>query len=54
MDLEVSGQLPDWLVCEHFTVGPGTYDIKYMRKLEVDGELQHVSRYFTFGHWFDG
>ncbi|KAJ8658906.1 hypothetical protein O0I10_005288 [Lichtheimia ornata] len=54
VDLEVSGQLPDWLVCEHFTVGPGTYDIKYMRKLEVDGELQHVSRYFTFGHWFDG
>lgn len=54
MDLEVSGQLPDWFICEHFTVGPGTYDIKYMRKLEVDGELQHVSRYFTFGHWFDG
>ncbi|KAI9496647.1 retinal pigment epithelial membrane protein-domain-containing protein, partial [Zychaea mexicana] len=34
-------------------VGPGTYDIKYMRKVEIDGELQHVSRYFTFGHWFD-
>ncbi|KAI8149736.1 retinal pigment epithelial membrane protein-domain-containing protein [Fennellomyces sp. T-0311] len=54
VDLEVNGQLPDWLVCEHFTVGPGTYDIKYMRKMEIDGELQNVSKYFTFGHWFDG
>ncbi|KAI7858508.1 retinal pigment epithelial membrane protein-domain-containing protein [Circinella umbellata] len=53
VDLQVIGKLPDWLICEHFTVGPGTYDIKYMRKMEIDGELQHVSQYFTFGHWFD-
>ncbi|KAI8335812.1 retinal pigment epithelial membrane protein-domain-containing protein [Chlamydoabsidia padenii] len=53
VDLEVSGQLPDWLTGEHYTIGPGIYDVKYLRKVEIDGEIQHASSYFTFGHWFD-
>lgn len=53
VDLEVSGQLPDWLIGEHYTIGPGVYDVKYLRKVEIDGEIQHASSYFTFGHWFD-
>ncbi|CAO3582689.1 unnamed protein product [Absidia cylindrospora] len=53
LDLEVSGQLPDWLIGEHYTIGPGIYDVKYLRKVEIDGEIQHASSYFIFGHWFD-
>ncbi|KAI7899030.1 retinal pigment epithelial membrane protein-domain-containing protein, partial [Cokeromyces recurvatus] len=34
-------------------VGPCTYDIKYSRKVEMDGELQNVTAIYTFGHWFD-
>ncbi|CEG82646.1 hypothetical protein RMATCC62417_16690 [Rhizopus microsporus] len=52
-DLKVSGQLPKWLVGEYFTVGPGTFDVKYSRKIEIDGEIQLVSAFYTFGHWFD-
>ncbi|KAI9475500.1 MAG: carotenoid oxygenase [Benjaminiella poitrasii] len=52
-DLVVVGQLPEWLVGEHFTVGPCTYDIKYSRKVEIEGELQHITAIFTFEHWFD-
>ncbi|KAG1494874.1 hypothetical protein G6F46_005827 [Rhizopus delemar] len=52
-DLRISGQLPKWLIGEYFTVGPGTFDVKYNRKVEVDGELQLVSALYTFGHWFD-
>ncbi|CAO3614397.1 unnamed protein product [Cunninghamella echinulata] len=53
LDLEVSGQLPDWFIGEHYTIGPGIYDVKFLRKVEIDGEIQHASGYFTFGHWFD-
>lgn len=49
----MKGQLPEWLVGEHFTVGPATFDIKYQRKIEVDGELQNATAHYTFGHWFD-
>lgn len=54
MDLEVSGQLPEWLIGEHYTIGPGTYDVRYMRKIEIDGHLQSATCTFSFGHWFDG
>ncbi|KAI8979501.1 carotenoid oxygenase [Mycotypha africana] len=53
VDLVVEGQLPEWLVGEHYTVGPGTYDVRYTRKIEVDGVLQSATATFTFGHWFD-
>ncbi|KAI8075388.1 carotenoid oxygenase [Gilbertella persicaria] len=52
-DLKVSGRLPEWLTGEYFTVGPATYDIKYSRKVEVDGELINATAIYTFGHWFD-
>ncbi|KAI8379059.1 carotenoid oxygenase [Radiomyces spectabilis] len=54
VDLTISGRLPDWLTGEVLTIGPGTYDIKYTRKVEIDGQLQSASALFTFGHWFDG
>lgn len=53
VDLEVDGQLPDWLASEHYTIGPGTYDVKYTRKIEIDGILQSATATFTLGHWFD-
>ncbi|ORX54429.1 hypothetical protein DM01DRAFT_1335578 [Hesseltinella vesiculosa] len=53
VELNVSGKIPDWLIGEHYTVGPGVYDVKYLRKVEIDGEIQHASSYFSFGHWFD-
>lgn len=49
----MSGQLPDWLTGEHFTVGPGTFNIKYTRKVEIDGLLQNSTAVYSFGHWFD-
>ncbi|KAI7886393.1 retinal pigment epithelial membrane protein-domain-containing protein [Mucor mucedo] len=52
-DLKVSGELPDWLTGEHFTVGPGTFSIKYSRKVEIDGLLQNSTAVYSFGHWFD-
>ncbi|KAI8355130.1 carotenoid oxygenase [Blakeslea trispora] len=52
-DLAVSGHLPEWLMAEYFTVGPATYDIKYLRKVEVEGELMNATAVYTFGHWFD-
>ncbi|KAH8550472.1 retinal pigment epithelial membrane protein-domain-containing protein [Umbelopsis sp. PMI_123] len=52
-ELAVSGELPGWLQGEHFTIGPGTYDIKFTRKIEVDGQLESATSVFTFGHWFD-
>lgn len=53
MELPVDGKIPDWLIGEHYTIGPGVFDVKYLRKVEIDGEIQHASSYFTFGHWFD-
>ncbi|GAN07383.1 carotenoid oxygenase [Mucor ambiguus] len=53
VDLVVEGQLPEWLVGEHYTIGPGTYDVRYSRKIEVDGMLQSATATFTLGHWFD-
>jgi hypothetical protein len=53
VDLVVEGQLPEWLVGEHYTVGPGTYDVRYSRKIEIDGMLQSATATFTLGHWFD-
>ncbi|GAB5592338.1 hypothetical protein Unana1_07238 [Umbelopsis nana] len=53
VELSVSGELPGWLQGEHFTIGPGTYDIKFSRKIEVDGHLESATSTFTFGHWFD-
>ncbi|KAL0078664.1 carotenoid oxygenase [Phycomyces blakesleeanus] len=52
-ELKVEGQLPEWLTGEHFTVGPGTYEVKYTRKIEIDGFLQSATGNFSFGHWFD-
>lgn len=52
--LTVLGQLPKWLTAEHYTVGPGIYDIRYTRKIEVEGYLQSATETFTFGHLFDG
>ncbi|CAO3631670.1 unnamed protein product [Cunninghamella echinulata] len=51
--LAIEGQLPEWLVAEHYTVGPGTYDIRYIRKIEIDGFLQSATGTFTFGHILD-
>ncbi|KAI9279290.1 carotenoid oxygenase [Sporodiniella umbellata] len=53
VDLNVEGQLPEWLVSEHYTIGPGVYDVKYSRKIEIDGVLQSATSTFTLGHWFD-
>ena len=53
IDLQVEGQLPEWLTGEHYTIGPGTYDVRYMRKIEIDGYLQSATSTFSFGHWFD-
>ncbi|RUS20826.1 hypothetical protein BC937DRAFT_94291 [Endogone sp. FLAS-F59071] len=53
VDLKLLGALPQWLKGELFTIGPGTYDIKYSRKIEVDGLLETATSTFTFGHWFD-
>ncbi|RCI02924.1 hypothetical protein CU098_005962 [Rhizopus stolonifer] len=53
VDLTVEGQLPNWLVGEHYTIGPGVYDIKYTRKIEIEGILQSATCTFTLGHWFD-
>ncbi|KAL1920081.1 uncharacterized protein VTP21DRAFT_1227 [Calcarisporiella thermophila] len=53
VELETHGQLPSWLNGEFFTVGPGVYDIKYGRKIEVDGQIEMATETFTFGHWFD-
>ncbi|KAI8085398.1 retinal pigment epithelial membrane protein-domain-containing protein [Thamnidium elegans] len=52
-DLKVSGQLPEWFTGEHFTIGPGTFDIKYSRKVEIDGLLQIATAVYSLGHWFD-
>ncbi|CAO3668797.1 unnamed protein product [Rhizopus stolonifer] len=52
-DLKISGQIPKWLTGEYFTVGPGTFDVKYNRKIEIEGELQLASALYTFGHLFD-
>lgn len=49
----VDGQLPEWLVSEHYTVGPGVYDVRYSRKIEIDNILQSATSTFTLGHWFD-
>lgn len=53
VDLQVQGQLPEWLVGEHYTIGPGVYDVKYTRKIEIEGILQSATSTFTLGHWFD-
>ncbi|KAI8993366.1 carotenoid oxygenase [Pilobolus umbonatus] len=53
VDLDVQGQLPTWLLGEHYTVGPGVYDVKYSRKMEIEGVLQSCTFTFTLGHWFD-
>ncbi|KAI9243598.1 carotenoid oxygenase [Sporodiniella umbellata] len=52
-DLKMTGQIPRWLTGEYFTVGPGTFDVKYNRKIEIEGQLQLVSALYTFGHLFD-
>lgn len=53
VDLKVDGQLPEWLTGEYYTIGPGIYDVKYLRKIEVEGVLQSATGTFTLGHWFD-
>ncbi|OBZ87002.1 Beta,beta-carotene 9',10'-oxygenase [Choanephora cucurbitarum] len=53
LDLTVEGKLPEWLLGEHYTVGPGVYDVRYSRKIEVEGVLQSATSTFTLGHWFD-
>ncbi|OZJ05214.1 hypothetical protein BZG36_02439 [Bifiguratus adelaidae] len=53
VDIEVQGSLPEWLLGELYTLGPGVYDINYPRKIEVDGELETATATFSFGHWFD-
>lgn len=42
-ELEVKGRLSEWLTGDYYTVGPGVYDIKYTRKVEIDGEVQSKS-----------
>ncbi|CAG8635266.1 6434_t:CDS:2 [Ambispora leptoticha] len=55
VELSVSGELPSWLNGELFTVGPGTYDIKYNKMIEVgNGAYESGTVTFTMGHWFDG
>ncbi|RUS28113.1 hypothetical protein BC938DRAFT_482296, partial [Jimgerdemannia flammicorona] len=53
VNLQVFGALPTWLKGDLFTVGPGTYDINYPRKIEVDGLLQTATAKYSFEHWFD-
>ncbi|KAI8064729.1 carotenoid oxygenase [Gongronella butleri] len=52
--LAVDGELPTWLNAEVYTVGPGTFDVRYTRKIEIDGHLQSATGTFTFGHLLDG
>jgi hypothetical protein len=53
VELVVNGQLPEWLVGEHYTIGPGVYDVRYTRKIVDEGILQSATFTFTLGHWFD-
>ncbi|RKP33798.1 retinal pigment epithelial membrane protein-domain-containing protein [Dimargaris cristalligena] len=45
----VSGSYPVGLAGSLYTVGPGTYDVKFSRQ----GESGAETRVFSFGHWFD-
>ncbi|ORX58184.1 hypothetical protein DM01DRAFT_1333849 [Hesseltinella vesiculosa] len=54
VSLKVDGQLPEWLAAEVYTVGPGTFDIRYTRKVEIDGHLQSATGTFVFNHLLDG
>ncbi|RGB38290.1 carotenoid oxygenase [Rhizophagus diaphanus] len=54
VELKVSGELPSWLSGELYTVGPGTYDIKYTRMIESEGGFESATETFSIGHWFDG
>lgn len=54
VELKVSGELPSWLSGEFYTIGPGTYDIKYTRMIENEGVFESATETFSMGHWFDG
>ncbi|CAG8708576.1 7125_t:CDS:2, partial [Acaulospora morrowiae] len=54
VDLTVAGNLPEWLSGELFTVGPGTFDVKYNKMIEVEGGYETGTLTFSVGHWFDG
>ncbi|CAG8469966.1 10665_t:CDS:2 [Diversispora eburnea] len=54
VELKVSGELPKWLSGEYFTVGPGTYDVKYNRMIETNVGFETGTTTFSMGHWFDG
>ncbi|KAJ1977089.1 hypothetical protein H4R35_002440 [Dimargaris xerosporica] len=45
----LSGEYPEGLNGQLFTVGPGTYSVDYSRQ----GEFGAETRTFSFGHWFD-
>ncbi|KAG0230024.1 hypothetical protein BGW42_001187 [Actinomortierella wolfii] len=53
VDLEVQGKLPFDLTGFHYTVSPGIFEVKYSKMVIVDGEPDHETRTFMFGHWFD-
>ncbi|KAF9198632.1 hypothetical protein BGZ49_000480 [Haplosporangium sp. Z 27] len=52
-NLSVQGTLPDWLTGFHYSLSPGTFEVKYPKMTVVQGEMQQETRTFTFGHWFD-
>ena len=51
----MTGELPTWLNGELFTVGPGIYDVKYNKMIELgNGQYESGTATFSLGHWFDG
>jgi len=54
-ELVVTGELPTWLNGELFTLGPGIYDVKYNKMIEIgNGQYESGTATFSLGHWFDG
>ncbi|KAF9164410.1 hypothetical protein DFQ27_001724 [Actinomortierella ambigua] len=53
VELEVEGKLPEHLTGFHYSVTPGIFEVKYSKMVIIDGEPDHETRTFTFGHWFD-
>ncbi|CAG8540977.1 10680_t:CDS:2, partial [Acaulospora colombiana] len=49
IDLTVVGKLPEWLSGTFFTVGPGIFDIKYNRMIEVEGGYESGTATFSMG-----
>nr|CAG8599590.1 10747_t:CDS:2 [Entrophospora candida] len=55
VEVNANGNLPSWLNGDFYTVGPGTYDIKYNKMIQTEGGgYESGTATFSIGHWFDG